>query len=149
MSESTLNKLIGGRLLARNTLFSLFGEGAPLLAAFFAIPILISGLGTDRFGVLSLAWMVIGYFSLFDLGLGRALTRLVAEKLGAGQQQEIPVVVWTTLFFMLLLGLTGMLIVGLLSVWLVQDVFEIPESLRPETLRAFYLLALSIPVVIS
>ena len=33
------------------------------------------------FGVLSLVWMFIGYFSLFDLGLGRATTKLVAEKI--------------------------------------------------------------------
>lgn len=72
--------LTGGTRLARNGVFNIIGQGVPLLAAFFAIPRLIHGLGTDRFGVLTLVWMVIGYFSLFDLGLGRALTQVVAEK---------------------------------------------------------------------
>ena len=55
------------------------GQGMPLLAVWFAIPLLIQGLGTDRFGVWTLAWMVMGYFSLFDLGLGRALTQAVGS----------------------------------------------------------------------
>jgi hypothetical protein len=43
-----------GRLLARNVIWNLIGNGAPILVAVFCIPILIRGLGTDRFGVLAL-----------------------------------------------------------------------------------------------
>ena len=45
-----------------------------------AVPPLVRLLGVDRFGVLALAWIIVGYFSLFDLGMGRALTKLVADK---------------------------------------------------------------------
>ena len=141
--------LFSGRLLARNVVFNLVGQSAPMLVAVFAIPILIKGLGMDRFGVLTLAWVVIGYFGLFDLGLGRALTKLVAERLGNRREQDVPALIWTALFLMLLLGLAGTLVVSLISPWLVHDVLKIPEVLQAETLRAFYLLALSIPVVIS
>ena len=71
-----MDKLTHGSLLARNTIWNLIGYGVPLVVALFAIPLLIKGLGTDRFGVLTLAWVFIGYLSLFDLGLGRALKRL-------------------------------------------------------------------------
>ena len=117
--------------------------------AVLSIPVLIKGIGTDRFGVLTLAWSIIGYFSLFDIGLGRALTKLVAEKLGEGQEHEIPSLVWTALFLMLILGFIGMLAASLLSPWLVRDALRIPQALQPETLKTFYLLAFSIPVVIS
>jgi O-antigen/teichoic acid export membrane protein len=83
-SASKYLSLTSGRLLAKNTLWNLLGSGAPLLVAFFAIPKLIAGLGMARFGVLTLAWVVIGYFSLFDLGLGRALTKITSDKLGEG-----------------------------------------------------------------
>jgi len=142
-------KITSGSLLARNTVYNLIGQGAPMLVAFFAIPLLINGLGTERFGVLTLVWMVIGYFGLFDLGMGRALTKLVAEKLGEGEVQEIPALVWTALFLMMLLGLVGTLAVILLSPWLVTTALKIPETLQVETLDAFKLLATSIPVVIS
>jgi O-antigen/teichoic acid export membrane protein len=141
--------LIGGRRLARNVLWNLLGTGAPLLVALIAIPLLIEGLGAARFGVLTLAWMVVGYFSLFDLGLGRALTKLVAEKIGSGKGEEIPGVVWTAMLLMGALGVLGALIIISLSSWFVGSALEIPEELQPETLTAFYLLAVSIPVVIS
>ncbi|MGI9234479.1 MAG: flippase [Woeseiaceae bacterium] len=143
------DNLIGNRRLARNVLWNLLGTGAPLLVALVAIPLLIEGLGAARFGVLTLAWMVVGYFSLFDLGLGRALTKLVAEKIGAGKDKEIPGVVWTAMLLMGALGILGATIIISLSSWLVGSALEIPEELQTETLTAFYLLAISIPVVIS
>src|SRR5712664_3110193 len=112
--------LTSGRLLARNTVWNLVGSGAPMLVAVFCIPILILGLGKERFGVLTLAWALIGYASLLDLGLGRALTQLVAKKLGAGEEREIPSLAWTSLLLMLLLGFAGAVAVFLISPWLVH-----------------------------
>ena len=148
-SNTALAKFTGGRLLARNTVFSLVGQSMPLLIAFFAVPLLTSGLGTERFGVLMLVWVVIGYFSLFDLGLGRALTRLVAEKLGTGREQEIPALVWTALLLILVLGLAGVIVVIVITPWLVYRVLKIPEALQSETLQSFYLCAFCIPIVVS
>ena len=125
------------------------GTGAPLLVALVAIPMLIEGLGTARFGVLALAWMVVGYSSLFDLRLGRALTKLVAEKLGKRQDDEIPALVWTAMSLMMVLGVLGAIVVVALSPWLVSGVLKIPSELQPETLTAFYLLAASVPIVIG
>jgi len=138
-----------GSLLARNTLFSLLGQGLPVLAALFAIPLLVSGMGTDRFGALTLAWVVTGYFSLFDFGIGRALTKMVAEKLGKGHTQEIPALVWTAMLLVVLTGVLGALIVGIISPYLVQEVLKIPLKMQSEVLHTLYLLALSIPIVIS
>jgi len=148
-ASNSASSLTSGRILARNTIWNLVGQGAPLLVALFAIPLLIKGLGTDRFGVLTLAWAVVGYFSLFDLGLGRALTKLVAEKLGAEQAEDIPRLICTALALMGMLGIIGALVAASISPWLVYDILKIPQALQGETLNAFYLLSLSIPVVIS
>lgn len=146
---SISRRLTGSKLLVKNILWNLVGQGVPLIAAVFAIPLLIKGLGIERFGVLTLAWMVIGYFSLFDFGIGRALTKVVAEKLGGGHTEDVPAIAWTALLLMLLLGVTGAIVVASLSPWLVHSVLKIPVVLQQETLNTFYLLALSIPVVIS
>jgi O-antigen/teichoic acid export membrane protein len=148
-SGETSSHLSSGRLVVRSTCWNLAGQSASILLAIFVIPLLVNGLGTDRFGVLTLIWTVISFSSLFDLGLGQALTKLVAEKLGNGEDQEVPSLVWTCLFLMLLLGIGGALMVGLLSPWLVHKILSIPASLRTEALQAFYLLALSIPIVMS
>lgn len=134
--------------LARNVIYNFAGQAVPMLTAVIAIPFLIHGLGTARFGVLTLAWMVIGYFSLFDLGLSRALTQVVAKKLGEGREAEIPALVWTSLALMGGLGVLGGMMAGLMSPWLVSSVLKIPFDLQTETRISFYLLALSIPVVI-
>lgn len=141
--------LTSGRLLARNTIWNLVGSGAPMLVAVFCIPILIRGLGTERFGILTLAWALIGYASLFDLGLGRAMTQLVARKLGAGEERAIPSLAWTSLLLMLLLGIVGAAAVFLISPWLVHSALNVPDAMEPETLRAFRLLGLSLPFVVT
>src|SRR6185437_13860655 len=98
---------------------------------------------------LALAWAVIGYASAFDLGLGRALTQLVATKLGSGAEREVPTVVWTSLVLMLLLGAIGSAAVICLSPLLVRKALNVPVALQRETLHSFYLLGLSVPVVIT
>ncbi len=140
---------VAGTLLIRNSFLNLAGQLVPILVAIFTIPPLIHGLGTDRFGILTLAWMFIGYFSLFDVGLGRALTQIVAKKMNSGEKREVPALVWTALALMLVMGLSGSLAVSLISPWLVHSVLKIPAPLQGETLDAFYLLAASIPIVIS
>src|SRR5256885_5632725 len=138
----------GGSRLARHSVFNLLGQAIPFLAALFALPLLVRGLGTCRFGVLTLAWVVIGYFSLFDLGLGRAVTQVVAARLSEGHDTQAPPVVWLALGMLLGLGLAGTFVVYGVPPWLVHTVLKIPASLQGETLLSFYVLAAAIPIVV-
>jgi len=149
VSEGPHAALTGGAALARNTAWNLVGQVAPLLAALVAIPVTLRGLGTERFGALSLAWLLIGYLSLFDLGLGRALTKLVAEKIAARQEEEVPSLTWTALFLMLGLGMAAALLITLPSAWIAGQVLRVPPALQEETKNALYLLGASVPFVIS
>src|SRR5712692_12030509 len=139
--------LTNGRLLAGNTIWNLLGLLLPTAVGIVVVPLLIGGIGVARFGVLSLAWIVIGYFSLFDLGIGRALTKLVADRLGAREEDSIPPLAWTSLLLMFLVGILGGLFTLLISPWLVHHALKVPAMLQREALRSFYLLAVSIPVV--
>ncbi|MFO7713952.1 oligosaccharide flippase family protein, partial [Desulfosarcina sp.] len=135
-------------LLVKNTLLNLLGYGSPLVVAVFSIPKIVAGMGTDRFGILTLAWVLIGYFGLLDLGLGRALTLVVAEKLGADQTTDIPGTIWTALFAMLLVAITLGTTVIVCNHWMVYDILKVPIYLQTEAYRAFFLLAAFIPVVV-
>ena len=149
---STNNKnnyeLTKGSRLAKNVLWNLAGGGLPSVAGLVAIPPLVNGLGVDRFGILTLVWVLIGYFSLFDFGLGRALTKLVAEKLGKHELNDITSLVSTALLIVSLLGVVGGVIISLLSPWLTQSFLKIPVVLREDALSSFYILSFSIPFVI-
>jgi len=149
MTDKNSFAVTNGAMIARNAAWNLFGLGMPMLVAVFSIPMLVRTLGVDRFGILSIVWMVIGYFSLFDFGLGRALTQVIAEKLGSRRPEEVPDIFWAATFLMLILGLAGAVAGAGLASWLVTSLLNVPPQLQRETLQAFYLLAVAIPVNIT
>lgn len=138
---------LGAGRLARNTILNLLGYGLPLVFGLVSLPFIIRGLGTERFGVLSLVWVVMGYFSFLDLGLGRATIRFIADALGRGEHRDIPEYLWTTVLMQLGLSLVGTALLALLTPLLVDRVLSIPPALQAEARTAFYLMALSLPVV--
>ncbi len=148
IQANNLDKLTHNRLLVKNVFLNAFGLFAPLLAALYSVPVIIKGIGTDRFGLLTLAWAVVGYFSLFDLGLNRAIIQMVSEKLGAGKDHEIPELIWTAFFSMFALGLTGALISIPCMPLIVQHILNCPETLKKEALHSFYMIGASIPLVV-
>ena len=140
--------LAGRRSIAGNTLWNLLGNCFPVAVAVVCLPILKRGLGTERLGIISLAWVVIGYFGLFDLGLSRALTKLVAERIGQRREPEIPSLVWTSLFLMTGLATVGAVLTFLLAPVLVERLLKVPASLSHEALGSFYWLGAAVPVVV-
>lgn len=146
--KGSCHGLTGGHLLARNVIWSVIGAGAPLIVGLYSIPIVVAKLGLERFGILSLAWMFVGYFSLFDFGVGRAITQIASEHLGRGQLGAIRVTLNTALSVSLLISLAGCVIaLGLVPV-ATDRVFNIPAEISQEARNAMYLLALSVPVVV-
>lgn len=149
MTSTTDNILFfNTRPILRNTLFNICGYGIPLCAAVFTIPFIIKGLGADRFGVLTLSWTLIGYLGLFDLGMGRALTQIVAEKLGKKQSDDIPSLIWTAICVMGIFGLIVAVIAAITLPWLARDILKIPMGMGQEVELAFLLIAGFVPVVI-
>jgi O-antigen/teichoic acid export membrane protein len=102
------------RRVAANAGWNLLGNLLPLGAAIVAVPYLIGQMGTDRFGLLSLTWVLIGYFSLFDFGLGRALTKLIAERQVGSRNEELSSLCSSAIALVAVLGLVGMLVVAAL-----------------------------------
>lgn len=132
----------------KNISWNLGGQIAPLIAALVSIPLLIKMIGVDRFGIMTIAWMLIGYFSLFDFGLGRALTQVVAKKLATNKNSEVPTLVWSGLILMTALGLFAGIVVLSVSHLVVYNILNIPADLRNEAQHSFYVLAASIPMVV-
>ena len=149
MPDANPASLTSNSRLAVNSLWNIFGQVLPLLAGLVTVPILIRELGTDRMGILSLTWMIVGYFNLFDMGIGRALTMYVARMIGSGEGDRIPRLIWTALTLMLGLGLVGLGLLLVLAHWLVFQVLNVPADLQTETFAAIRLLAISVPLVIS
>ena len=100
--------------------------------------------------MLALAWVVIGSASIFDLGLGLALTRLTSEKLGLGRERDTPGLFWTALAGLLGFGTLVALLVAGVSPLLVDHVLNVPSAtLRDETVAAFIVLAAGLPFLMA
>ena len=140
--------LASGGLLARNVLLNLLGYVAPLFAALFTVPVMVKGLGVDRFGILSLTWTAITYFSLLDLGVGRAFTQQLSVALAGGRNEELPGLANVALVAMAVFGVIGGIVLAAVTPFLVERILDIPKELRAETITAFYLLCASLPFVL-
>jgi O-antigen/teichoic acid export membrane protein len=81
-------RLTAARTLLRGTVWNIAGRAGPLLLALAATPFLVEALGLARWGVFALALSLTAMFGMFDLGIGRALTRLVAAGLGRGEEDS-------------------------------------------------------------
>ena len=133
--------------IGRNTLINGLGMGLPLLAAVVCIPLLISMLGTARFGVLTLIWAVSSYFGLFDFGLGRVVTQQVAAVVELGQERRVGRLVGTAMTMLLLLGLMGGALMGAGAEVIASWIQGQPDT--GETAQAVLAMAVALPAVVA
>ncbi|HEV2348442.1 MAG TPA: flippase [Terriglobia bacterium] len=135
-------------LVVRNAALNLGGHVIPLVIGLVTIPYVVRGLGSAGFGILSIAWVLLGYLGLFDLGLGRATTKFVAECLGRGEIARLPSLVWTSLGYQLAFSVPGILLVEALVPFLAGEL-KVPPALASETRLSFYILAPSLPIILA
>ena len=132
----------------KSAAWNLSGSVLPLCAGLFAIPALVASLGVERFGLLNLSWLLVGYFSLFDLGMGRALTRLVAEQIGLKREADVPRLVGTAISLMCWLGWGAAVLLAALSPYLATTWSNVAPELEQETLLALWVLSATLPFVV-
>jgi O-antigen/teichoic acid export membrane protein len=133
--------------IVKNSVFNLGGQVLPLIIALAAMPVSLHGLGLERFGVLLLAWSLLGYFVFFDLGLGRGTTRFFAEALANNEPDRLQSIFWVSTSLNVVVGLVGLVAMVLLAPVLVGSVSKVPATMVAETTTVFILLAFSIPMI--
>jgi len=132
------------RKVVRNTLFNYLAIICVTLIRFIAMPILIHGLGQDRYGIYATVMSVVGYVGLLDLGIGISLTKFVAEYYANRDFRRLNEMLSTSLLLYLGLGILGSAILVAFSSLFVQHVFNIPVSLWTEGRYVFCISALSL-----
>jgi O-antigen/teichoic acid export membrane protein len=89
---STLNQVIRQQLgskIARNTVSNAAGRIWLMTTQFLLTPYLLGKLGDERFGIWAFLAVFVGYFAVFDLGLGMALIKYVSEYSTSGDSQKL------------------------------------------------------------
>src|ERR1700675_1921015 len=96
------------RTLKTNFVINVLGAIVPLGVALVTVPIYVRHIGDARYGVLSIVWVLLGYFGFLDLGLSRAAVNALARLRDAPREARVRILV-TTLMLNLGLGLLGSL----------------------------------------
>ncbi len=120
-----------------------------MLAALLSIPWLIAAVGMERFGALTLIWALLGYLGVLDLGLGRSLVQIVADRFGrTGSTEGAAGLAGPAIGIMALLGLaTGGAVA--LGAGLLADRFLLGSGTSPQEIRdSLMLVAAIVPIAL-
>lgn len=132
--------------MTRNVILNLAGQSAPALAALIGLPILARELGEARLGVLALVWAAVGYFSILDLGLGRALTQAVAARLAAGREATLGTFILSAWLALAGVGLLSGAILALIGPAAAANL-NTADALAREVEQCVYLVAVAAPLL--
>jgi O-antigen/teichoic acid export membrane protein len=131
--------------IRRNTVYNVLGSIIPIAVSLVTIPIYLGLIGEARYGVLAIAWLLLGYFGLFDLGLGRATAQRIAA-LRDGTAAERAQTFWTALALNVGFGVIGGLLIWPIAAYFFEHVFKIDDALHPEMQAAIPWLVLAVPM---
>lgn len=130
--------------IARHSLYNVGGAIVPLLVSLVTVPLYLNAIGLDRYGVLSIAWLFLGYFNLFDLGLGRATAHRISN-LSALSDSDRSRAFWSALLLSLLLVIVAVVIFVPVGRYGLELLRFGSTDLRLEAVRALPWLTICLP----
>lgn len=136
-----------GAALLRQSLWSALGWSLPALASLWAVPGLVRTLGPTGFGLLAIAWALVGWFSAADLGLSRAVTQGVARALARDARAEAAALTWSALALMLPVSVVAAAALWWSAPWLVGVLKLEPHELA-DGIGAVQWIALAVPATV-
>ena len=142
------HRLTGSLTIARGACWNLAGRAGPMAIAIVATPVLYADLGATRWGLFTLALSLIGIFGIFDFGIGRALTKLLAEMIAVGEIETAAALTCTGLIVLTLLGGIGALLLATLAPLWVDHGLHVTQVEHDEVLHALWVLCATVPFVI-
>ncbi|OGS68181.1 MAG: hypothetical protein A2Z87_12595 [Gallionellales bacterium GWA2_54_124] len=118
-----------------------------MLIALATVPLYIGYIGTERYGVLAVIWALLGYFSFFDLGFGRAVTQRMA-RLSEADDAERSKLLWTALLSTFVLGILASTVVWIFSDYILLNKIDMSITSRSEVSGALAWMLLALPVLL-
>lgn len=92
------------KLIVSNTVWSAFAQGSVMLINLLVLPLFITNLGADLYGIWVLSNVVLGYLNVFDLGFTQGLQKYVAEARVKENCRELSEVVVTGFGLLVMIG---------------------------------------------
>lgn len=133
--------------IARISALNLAAAATPALLGIALLPVITTGLGLERFGLLSLALVTLEYASIFALGLGPATTRYVAEDVARGDSTALSLVRWSALA-QLGLGSIAAVVLWIVAPVLATRALGLYGDFAAEAITVFRLVGLLLPATL-
>lgn len=110
-----------------------------------AIPYIYKNIGIERIGVLTIIWALIGYFSIFDFGLGRAITQRIAALTSEQTDRQKKIIATTGVLLTYIVGIVGgvvgFAVIDLVGVNWINSAPHLEDEIR----TSFLLACLAVP----
>jgi len=117
------------KMLAMGSVLSAVVLFIRIAVAFLLMPFIINMLGARFYGIWVLIGTFVGYYGVFDFGIGGAVIRYVSREMGAGRQHMINSYVNSAFFLLLFLG-TIIILMSFSSAFLAQFFISDTEHLK-------------------
>jgi O-antigen/teichoic acid export membrane protein len=144
-SATELDRRIAPSSISRNATLNLLGSVIPMFITLVTVPPYLRLIGDIRFGVLALVWAFLGYFGLFEMGLGRATSKYIAE-LRSGPEKARESLFWTALLVNVFVGSLGGLMLWAVARTTMQYWLKTAGAIQVEVMHALPWLAAAVPV---
>jgi O-antigen/teichoic acid export membrane protein len=130
---------------SKNATYNLIGAAVPSILTLVTVPLYLHMVGAERYGILTLCWVILGYASFLDLGLGYVVARGVAAA-GTQKPEASAEIFWTALWISVATSVVAAAAVYLGSILYFTNVTSPASDLSREVIAALPLLAASVPV---
>ena len=141
------------RHIAVSTLLNLSGRALPALLLLVTTPLYLHLIGVSRYGAMAILWLALGYFGVFDLGLGRAVAQRIARLPRMNRdssttlEQHRGEIFWTAL----IASLVAASVASLALFWplmevMIHQVLHISPELRTEAGHSVWVLLTFLPI---
>lgn len=118
-----------GRKLLSGSVSQVVSLIAAAVSSFFLMPFIVHHVGDRLYGFWALAWTIIGYYGLLDLGLSSAISQYICVALGKNETSECCVIFNIALRIQTLFGAVALLITVLIALatpWFCHNSADVP-----------------------
>jgi O-antigen/teichoic acid export membrane protein len=137
---------VNHKRIARNMASNLLSAIIPVIVTFVTVPVYLHHVGAARYGMVMIAWSLIGYFGFMDLGLSRATTNALARIAHHDEVDPKIRVFWSSLIINACLGTIGALLMYGVGYYLIGHVVKVVDDVRLEMLHALPFVSAMLPV---
>lgn len=129
--------------IIKNSIWNVAGYIVPAVITIPALGLLGRVLGAEMFGVFTLALAIVGYASIFDVGLTRAVIREIS--IFRDEREEKKKIISTASVLVIIMGMVAALILYFFSD-AITNLLKISPALHLHVVNSLKILALSIPL---